>query len=81
MRFPVSSSGFFLPPSFLRVDCECNRPSCLATVFGDASAFNGNIKQWDVAKVTDTSGSKSNSYSEVSSEGMDEKGRYAFWWL
>ncbi len=73
--------GFSFRLLFLRVDCECNRPSCLATVFDDASAFNGNINQWDVAKVTDTSESKSNSYSEVSSEGMDEKGRYAFWWL
>ena len=46
-------------PSFLRVDCECNRPSFLATVFADASAFDGDLSQWDVAKVTDMSWSKS----------------------
>ena len=44
---------------FLRVDCECNRPSFLATVFADASAFDGDLSQWDVAKVTDMSWSKS----------------------
>jgi surface protein len=43
----------------LRVDCECNWPSFLATVFADASAFNGDLSQWDVAIVTDMSGSKS----------------------
>ncbi len=44
---------------FLRVDCECNRPSCLATVFGSAYSFNGDLNQWDVAKVTDMNSSKS----------------------
>ena len=44
---------------FLRVDCECNLPSFLATVFLSASAFNGDLSQWDVAKVTDMSNSKS----------------------
>jgi surface protein len=44
---------------FLRVDCECNRSSCLAIVFGYASAFNGDLNQWDVAKVTAMSYSKS----------------------
>jgi surface protein len=44
---------------FLRVNCECNRPSSLATVFYDASAFNGDLSQWDVAKVTIMSRSKS----------------------
>ena len=43
--------GFFRPV-FLRVDCECNRPSFLATVFYQASVFNGDLSQWDVAKVT-----------------------------
>jgi hypothetical protein len=37
---------------FLRVACECNRPSLLATVFYQATAFNGDLHQWDVAKVT-----------------------------
>ncbi len=37
---------------FLRVDCECNRPSIFATAFYRAYAFNGNLNQWDVAKVT-----------------------------
>ncbi len=31
----------------------------LATVFGRASAFNGDLNQWDVAQVTDMSVSKS----------------------
>jgi surface protein len=44
---------------FLRVDCECNRPSFLATVFSKASAFNGDLNQWDVAEVTDMTASKS----------------------
>ena len=44
---------------FLRVDCECNRPFFLATVFYSASAFNGDINQWDVAKVTTMYQSKS----------------------
>jgi hypothetical protein len=52
------SSSFRL--LFLRVDCECNRPSFFATVFRSAaSAFNGNLNQWDVAKVTDMRESKS----------------------
>jgi hypothetical protein len=42
-------SSFHLP--FLRVDCECNRPSLRVTVFYGASAFNGDLRQWDVAKV------------------------------
>ncbi len=44
---------------FSRIDCECKWPSFLATVFAEASAFNGDLSQWDVAKVTDMSGSKS----------------------
>ena len=44
---------------FLRVDCECNRPSFLATVFDAASAFNGDLSQWNVAKVTTMLQSKS----------------------
>ncbi len=42
----------------LRVNCECNRPSFLATVFEAASAFNGDLNQWDVATVTTMHGSK-----------------------
>ena len=44
---------------FMRVDCECNRPSFLGTVFLKASAFNGDLSQWDVAKVTSMYESKS----------------------
>ncbi len=44
---------------FLRVDCECNRPSFLAKVFSQASAFNSDLSTWDVAKVTTMSNSKS----------------------
>jgi hypothetical protein len=44
---------------FLRIDCECNRPSFLATVFDSALAFNGNLNQWNVAKVYTTYRSKS----------------------
>jgi surface protein len=51
--------GSFFRLLFLRVDCECNRPSCLATVFYYASAFNGDPSQWDVAKVTTMQDSKS----------------------
>ena len=43
----------------MRVDCECNRPSFLGTVFLGASAFNGDLSQWDVANVIDMSLSKS----------------------
>ncbi len=42
---------------FLRVVCEYDRHSFLATVF--ASAFNGDLNQWDVAKVTTMEASKS----------------------
>ncbi len=44
---------------FLRVDCECNRPSFLSSVFYRAAAFNGDLNQWDVGKVTDMNSSKS----------------------
>ncbi len=44
---------------FLCVDCECNRPSFLATVFAGASAFNGDLSQWDVASVTNMINSES----------------------
>jgi hypothetical protein len=44
---------------FLRVNCECNWPSFLATVFYQASDFNGNLDQWDVAKVFNMQESKS----------------------
>ncbi len=44
--------------SSLRVDCESYRPSFLAAVFNQASAFNGDLNQWDVAKVTTMQESK-----------------------
>jgi surface protein len=50
--------GSFFRLLFLRVDCECNRPSFLATVFGSASAFNGDLSRWDVAEVTNMMSSK-----------------------
>ena len=53
--FDQGSSAFL----FLRADCDCNRPSFLATVFGYASAFNGDLSKWDVAKVSTMSSSKS----------------------
>ena len=49
-------SSAFLSCAF---DCECNRPSVVATVFYMASSFNGDLNQWDVAKVTDMNSSKS----------------------
>ncbi len=49
----------FLRFLLLRFDCECNRPSFLATVFNGASVFNGDLDQWDVTAVTDMSYSKS----------------------
>ncbi len=39
--------------------CESNRPSFLATVFREASIFNGDLKQWDVANVNNMLYSKS----------------------
>ena len=44
---------------FMRVDIECKRPAFLATVFYQASTFDGDLSQWDVAKVTSMSWSKS----------------------
>ncbi len=52
-------SEFFRPLFFLRVDCEWNQPSFLAIVFNGAIAFNGDLNQWDVAKVTTMAASKS----------------------
>jgi surface protein len=52
-------SGFLLRLLFLRVDCECNRPSFFATVFNGASAFNGDLSRWNVAAVTNMLVSKS----------------------
>ena len=49
-------SSAFLSCAF---DCECNRPSVVATVFAEASSFNGDLNQWDVAKVTIMQGGKS----------------------
>ncbi len=51
--------GPFFHLLFMRVDCECNRPSCLVTVFDRAYVFNGDLNQWDVAKVTSMYQSKS----------------------
>jgi surface protein len=56
------SAFFGLRLLFLRINCECNRPSFLATVFYAARAFNGDLNGWDVAKVTDMYQSKSISY-------------------
>ena len=48
-----------LPSSgFLSILLRVLRPSFVATVFAWASAFNGDLNQWDVAKVTDMSYSK-----------------------
>jgi surface protein len=55
--FDQGSSVFCL--LFLCVDCECHRPSFLVAVFEEAFAFNGDLNEWDVAKVTDMSYSKS----------------------
>jgi surface protein len=55
--FAYFGQGSFLHLLFLRVDRVCNRPSCLATVFY-RSTFNGDLSQWDVAKVTTMYGSK-----------------------
>jgi surface protein len=57
LQYSDQDSSFRL--LFLRVDCECNRPSFLATVFSSAYVFNGDLSQWDVATVTDMSESKS----------------------
>ncbi len=43
----------------MRFDCACNRFSSLATVFGFASIFNGDLNQWNVASVTSLTQSKS----------------------
>jgi hypothetical protein len=68
MRFPCAFSCFGLFGYFDQVssaflscafDCECNRPSVVATVFDEASSFNGDLNYWDVATVTDMSFSKS----------------------
>ena len=55
----------------MRVDCECNRPSIFATVFGGASVFNRDLSQWDVAKVTSMSSSKSISILEKDLTGRE----------
>ncbi len=44
---------------FMRIDIECKRPSFLGTVFFQASTFDGDLSQWDVANVIDMSLSKS----------------------
>ena len=55
----------------MRVDCECNRPSFFATVFYGASAFNGDLSQWNVASVTSMSNSKSISILEKDLTGRE----------
>ena len=58
--FDQGSCAFFSCTLTVNViDCECNRPSVLATVFVQAWTFNGDLNTWDVAKVTDMSNSKS----------------------
>ena len=42
-----------------------------ATVFHSASAFNGDLSQWNVAKVTDMYGSKSISILEKDLAGRE----------
>ncbi len=51
--------GAFFRLLFLRVGCQCNRPSFLVTVFATASIFNRDLNQWDVAIVANMQGSKS----------------------
>ena len=63
--------AFFRLILFVRVDCECNRPSFFATVFRYASAFNGNLSQWNVASVTTMSYSKSISILEKDFTGRE----------
>ena len=55
----------------MRVDCECNRPSFFATVFSSASAFNGDLSQWNVASVTNMYASKSISILEKDLAGRE----------
>jgi hypothetical protein len=43
---------------FLRVDCERNQSTFLAIVFNQATTFNRDLNQWDVAKVATMSYSK-----------------------
>ncbi len=59
--FDQGSSVYFS----LRVDYECNR-LFFATVFECASAFNGDLNQWNVAKVTNMRSSKSGFPYEIS---------------
>ena len=62
---------FFRLILFVRVDCECNRPSFFATVFYGASAFNGDLSQWNVASVTTMDRSKSISILEKDLTGRE----------
>jgi surface protein len=52
--FDQSSSA-----SFSCALTKYNRPSFPASVFHDSKAFNGDLKQWDVSKVTNMEFSKS----------------------
>ncbi len=48
-------SSAFLSCAF---DCECNRPSVVATVFFEASSFIGDLNKWNVANVAKMDRSK-----------------------
>ncbi len=64
---------------FLRVNCDCNRPSFLATVFAWASAFNRDLNRWNVAKVTVMSHSKSIRIMENTLTWRDVNSCYCVW--
>ncbi len=49
-----SRMTFYAFCSVILFHFECYRPSFLAAVFYYASAFNGNIQQWNVANVVNT---------------------------
>ena len=59
LLFEYFNQGSSFRLFFLRVDCECKRPSFLVTVFAGSSTFDGDLSKWDVAKVTRMSDSKS----------------------
>ena len=50
---------FYVLGSAVLFHFECYRPSFPAAVFQSTSAFNGNVKQWNVANVNDMAFSKS----------------------
>ena len=62
-----------LPPLFFPYELTVN-VICLLflpTVFRDAYSFNGDLNQWDVAKVTTMSDSKSRSILEKDLAGRE----------